>query len=807
MSTHKSLISHILYTGCSDATAFLLRQINTDGSFVYEIHANTAKRSKSYNMLRHAGTIYALLQWHTINPTSGLIEKVSTSVDFLLNTIQRHENSQERSCVVEEGEMKLGGAGLAILALFEYYQHNPSPFILQTMQRLAGFIVWMQKPSGQFHSKWTLQKAAYADFVSVYYPGEAMLGLVRLNRLDGNSIWLHAADLGMRYLSTQYNAFSKTERIHDHWLAMALIEMQQAIPQRQFYREYWLIALSTMKEVKKRTEVDKEDGNQHSYSSAQMATRGEALVSGLLMDLAKEDASLKEKATLFSWEAAAFCLKHQVLRQSHPSFNAQGGITKTRKDDSIRIDYVQHTLSLMYGLLKAEETQRYIIDKYAPKRVENFNLSVLLVVRSGEIERFKDSLSQMHKGITGNGVEIIICINSMDEKTVMPIIQDYPYVNCIIANKSITALATHLTKERLVICTPAALSTESVSEWTACLEAFPDRLLDFSDKSVMLLTIKHLDKKQLVSALLNGRPTFANWCDVKGLQHWQFSKELSEDRLFSAIESIVMSTLDSGVPYYHWNTYKPAAKHLLIKQFDEIHFTSETISGKKHRLIILVQVRNEASAIHEFIEHITPYCDGIILLDDGSADNTYDLAQGAKLLAKAKWHQNESFDDLANRNALLAIAGMFSTDWLMFMDVDERFGSAPEKLFSLLPLLNYDSMSFSMVHLWNSPREYRTDLPEGKKGIFRRFRMFRNHGYMQLPVKRALHFKVVPFKGVSFPSDLLLVHAGLQDKTTRQLKFERYTKIDAGGKMQGYSYEYLLDDVVSTAPIDVLLKQ
>jgi hypothetical protein len=43
---------------------YLVAQMNADGSFVYEYDPIKRKKSSSYNMLRHAGTTYSLIELH-----------------------------------------------------------------------------------------------------------------------------------------------------------------------------------------------------------------------------------------------------------------------------------------------------------------------------------------------------------------------------------------------------------------------------------------------------------------------------------------------------------------------------------------------------------------------------------------------------------------------------------------------------------------------------------------------------------------------------------------------------------------------
>jgi len=45
---------------CAD---YLARHVREDGSFEYEIYARTGRTTAKYNILRHAGAIYAFSRW------------------------------------------------------------------------------------------------------------------------------------------------------------------------------------------------------------------------------------------------------------------------------------------------------------------------------------------------------------------------------------------------------------------------------------------------------------------------------------------------------------------------------------------------------------------------------------------------------------------------------------------------------------------------------------------------------------------------------------------------------------------------
>lgn len=254
---------------------------------------------------------------------------------------------------------------------------------------------------------------------------------------------------------------------------------------------------------------------------------------------------------------------------------------------------------------------------------------------------------------------------------------------------------------------------------------------------------------------------------------------------------------------YDWTRQKSeCAIDLVLGKFEKVTLKSGPIFFQEYEIIGLMQVHNEAAHIPAVLAHLDFVCDGIILLDDGSADGSYEKAISEKLLIKVKKAHDGIFDDLENRNLLLELAYLFRSAWFFFMDADERFDPRYADVRRVARLKDIDTVAFRLVHLWNMDSQYRRDLPEGVKGVVSRNRMFRNKGFLQVTAEREIHFCATPFKHNRLRSSILLLHYGLLNETDRIKKYESYLPQDAGGKKQGYPYEFLLDKEVELGNVD-----
>ncbi len=262
---------------------------------------------------------------------------------------------------------------------------------------------------------------------------------------------------------------------------------------------------------------------------------------------------------------------------------------------------------------------------------------------------------------------------------------------------------------------------------------------------------------------------------------------------------------------WNWSTCKSfsAFKNYVKTNYKKFQILNEQICYKEYDIIALIQVRNESKNILEILPHLENYCDGIILLDDESSDNSYDLALHEKLLIKVQKKHVGYFDDLGNRNSLLRLASFFNSKWFFFIDSDERFDPRYGDLRQVISDKEnekFDVYRFNLVDLWNNKNFYRVDMPDRKNdGITTRARMFRNKGNVQIYANREIHFPAVPYsKNILIPK-ILLLHYGNFDKKTRERKYKLYLNQDADGKKQSHNYEFLKDKEVVLKPLKTLI--
>ena len=269
-----------------------------------------------YNLLRHNGALYALtqsyqrLQRRPITTTTTNSKERAIDKERLLQVIQQgvhylrdnallpppsQQHPQHESPLLAAWERqdlndpqsipttaKLGGAGLALLALTQLDLIQEGAVPLQEVRALGNFIATLQNPrDGSFTCKYHWKTGPDDAWQSLYYPGEAALGLVELARTEVRLLehppkqqrsgttttttkqqqqqdpypqWLKLAKNTLLYLE-RYRREQPWEAIEpDHWALLATAQLlpllHQQLQQKKEEKdkdtkqedvEYWLI--------------------------------------------------------------------------------------------------------------------------------------------------------------------------------------------------------------------------------------------------------------------------------------------------------------------------------------------------------------------------------------------------------------------------------------------------------------------------------------------------------------------------------------------------------------------------------------
>ncbi|MCW6035436.1 hypothetical protein K4A83_03980 [Spirulina subsalsa FACHB-351] len=337
---------------------YLKASLNSEGQFLYRYLPQSDQTPPEYNILRHAGTIYALLELYEVTQDKELLEVCLSAISYLLQSMYPAPSPGVGTCIVENGYAKLGGNALTIIALAKYTeltQDKPYvPIILELGKRIRS----LQQPDGTF----TLHKQAYPDgtdsqFVSQYYPAEAILSLLRLYRLTRDTTWLDNADTAATTLIEKREAVPDELLPHDHWLLYALRELFPERPSALYLTHAGRIA-DAIAQAQNRDPLDIDWLGSFYYPPLTIPTavRMEGLCAAYHL---AQDSGNPEAADLI-FEALQLGITFQLHTQYYPETalylphpqKVLGAFRKGITEFEIRIDYIQHNISSLLGMYR-----------------------------------------------------------------------------------------------------------------------------------------------------------------------------------------------------------------------------------------------------------------------------------------------------------------------------------------------------------------------------------------------------------------------------------------------------------------------
>lgn len=119
----------------TEGAEYLARHTNESGQMNYLYDAASDRMLPGYNILRHAGSLWSMLQVYKEAPTAKLHGACNRALDYLLSTIQQFSPDYPTLKVIAfDNEAKLGGNGLALVAMASAYKHLGRMDVLPVMR-------------------------------------------------------------------------------------------------------------------------------------------------------------------------------------------------------------------------------------------------------------------------------------------------------------------------------------------------------------------------------------------------------------------------------------------------------------------------------------------------------------------------------------------------------------------------------------------------------------------------------------------------------------------------------------------------
>lgn len=201
---------------------YLAQLVDGDGRFKYRFDPVSGSVAEGYNVLRHCGAVWAMLEAGEHGDAKEKIRDAGfRAITYLLNEFMHFSPDYRHACIVENNSIKLGGNALAIMAMLSVYRATGDDILKTLSESLGKYILKDLKPDGDFVHKRYLTSGKISDFKSMYYTGEALLALLQLFEASGNELWLNAAIRSEDMLMHQDYGVKE----QSHWMLYALEQL------------------------------------------------------------------------------------------------------------------------------------------------------------------------------------------------------------------------------------------------------------------------------------------------------------------------------------------------------------------------------------------------------------------------------------------------------------------------------------------------------------------------------------------------------------------------------------------------------
>ena len=346
-----------IYAAIRDGAQWLLSNAKDDGRFNYQYYPNQDRYPGAYNAVRHAGTVYGLLELYRYFQDPKFLAAAKKATPYLYENIKRPGRERELLAMPDGTSWPTGAAALGLLAFVNMPPDMWPARYKEYEEGLGLFLLKMIDEDGKvFQGYLAARGSKKVNKEPLYYPGESMLALAKLYEQTGDKRWLDGA---MHIADQQIKRYVRS-RSADHWVIQGLYQLYRHTGDQELGDFALSMAdsyIDTQCPPNTPPFPDYFGGYRRQNETprtTRAGSRSEAMTAAVRTAWKMgRDARPYEDSLLFA-------AKHQIEQQFRPESafyllqpkRAIGGFRAGLVDNHLRIDFNQHSAVGMVGALE-----------------------------------------------------------------------------------------------------------------------------------------------------------------------------------------------------------------------------------------------------------------------------------------------------------------------------------------------------------------------------------------------------------------------------------------------------------------------